>query len=81
MLTSSVCNNRLDQLILRLANDLGWSTTKQTGDSHHNRCKFGEQFRPKDHSWGELGVVGGGGGGGGEREIKKEVRSQVISPW
>ena len=30
IVTSSVCSNRLDQLILRKANDLGWFTTKQT---------------------------------------------------
>ena len=37
IVTSSVYSNRLDQLILRKANDLDWSTTKQTGDSHNNR--------------------------------------------
>ena len=36
---SSNYSNRLDQLLLRKANDLGWSTTKQTGDSHNNKRK------------------------------------------
>ena len=34
IVTSSIYSNSLDQLILKKANDLDWSTTTQTGDSH-----------------------------------------------